>query len=181
MTALFVVMGCTDQWAVDGPNGNAPNNPNNPNNNNNSSNPAAIEYNHVGPVNYNGPIASDLIFISRETQGSSSVEHYKLSWNACPVNPNGLNLGFVRLSIPHVDKYGNTVYSNGANDANYFFEGSDADFVYIRVVSLPNQTLKLNIAVKLYNSVEWNSSTCAWFYKIYPDDGVNNIHTIITQ
>lgn len=184
MAALLVVMStsCTDEWAVDGPNGNSQNQNNtNTGNNNNSSNPAAIEYNYSGMINYSGPIAADPIFISRETVGQSSVEHYKLTWNACPINPNGLGLGFIRLSIPHVDKHGNTVYANGANDANYYFEGADHDWIYFKVVSLPNETLKFNIAIKTANSVEWNGNTCKWFHHILPDDGVNNIYTITTQ
>lgn len=184
MAALLVVMGaCTDQWAVDGPNGNNPAGGNAGGNNDvsNPSNPMVIEYNHTGMINYSGPIAADPIFISRETVGSSSVEHYKLTWNACPINPNGLGLGFIRLSIPHVDKYGNTVYANGANDANYYFEGADHDWIYFKVVSLPNQTLKFNVAIKTANSVEWNGTTCKWFHHILPDDGVNNIYTITTQ
>lgn len=177
MTALFVVMGCTDQWAVDGPNGNAPNNPNSEGND--VSNPMVIEYNHTGMVNYSGPIAADPIFISRETVGQSSVEHYKLTWNASPVNPN--SLGLVRLSIPHVNRHGNTVYANEAYDATYYFEGSDHDWIYFKVVSLPNQILKFNIAIKTANSTNWDGNTCKWFHHILPDDGVNNIYTITTQ
>ncbi len=178
LTAFFVV-GCSDQWNMN------PNDDNNNNNNNNNTgtneNPNAIEYTYSGTVNYNGPIAADPIFISRETVGSSTVEHYKLTWNACPINPNTLGIGYIRLSIPHVDKNHVTIYYNGANDAAYYFENVDQNWIYFKVVSLPNQTLKMNIAIKTVNTTAWNATTCRWFYHIYPDDGVNNIYTLLIQ
>lgn len=182
LLAVFLVVGCSDQFGINGPDDN--NNNNNNNNNGTNENPNAIEYTYSGTVNYSGPIAADPIFISRETVGSSTVEHYKLTWSACPFNPNIPNvfgISYIRLSIPHVDKNHATVYYNGSYDANYYFENVDQDWIYFKVISLPNQTLKMNIAIKTVNATAWNANTCKWFHKILPDDGQNNIYTLLIQ
>ena len=177
LLAVFLVVGCSDQIDITGPNGNNNNN----NNNQNSENPNAIEFTYYGNVNYNGPRAVDPVLISSEMSGSSLVSHYKLSWDACPVNPNDIKalLGWIRLGIPHVINTDATVYYNAPSNATYSFEGADANFIYFKIVSLPNQHLKMNIAIKTTNNSAWNSSTCKWFYHIYPDDGVNNMYPIL--
>ena len=179
-TSAVVLSGCEKEYIVTGPNGN--NNNGNNNNTGTNENPNAIEYNYFGTVNYNGPIAADPVFIYRETSGPNTVEHYRITWDACPFNPNNIfslfGINYIRLSPPHVNNSGQTVYYNNMHDANYYFENVTPDSIYFKVTSSTNQTLKMNLAIKTVNTTSWNENTCKWFNHIIPDDGQNNIYTL---
>lgn len=135
----------------------------------------AIEYIYTGWVNYSGPMACQVELVSQSYYSSLADEaHYRLSWNACPVDPNTMSVK--RLSIPHVHN-GQTTYYNGTNQATYYFTGADQNYIYFKVISQKNVDLKMNIAIKTADG-PWGPMTCKWFHKIYPDDGINNMYVI---
>lgn len=172
LLAVFLVVGCYKENHITGPNGDG-------NDNDNIDNSTA--YSNVVPDYGWVHQWSKPIFIRKATLGNGTVQcFYKVSLNACPINPTGFHLS--DFFTARVNKSGVTTYWNAPGEARFEKQGFIGGTLYFYIISSPNQVLKYNFSVfAIFNSSTGVvSDPGEWFLFIPIDDGINNMDQITT-